>query len=86
MSTPMRRMRSLCCARTTAGHAAAPPSPAIKFRRRIRDLPRWIWKPIPVRAAWKPLPCPRFPAGALRLMVLIVAFGAEVGWLMADSA
>ena len=36
MSTPRRRMRSLCCARTASGHAAAPASPAMNSRRRIR--------------------------------------------------
>ena len=39
MSTPMRRTRSACCARTANGHAAALPSPAMNSRRRIRDLP-----------------------------------------------
>jgi hypothetical protein len=34
MSTPMRRTRSLCCARAASGHAAAaPPSVAKNFRR-----------------------------------------------------
>ena len=31
----MRRMRSPCCARTTSGHAAAPPSSVMKSRRLI---------------------------------------------------
>src|SRR6266849_1709646 len=34
MSTPMRRTRSPCCARTASGHAiAAPPSSVMKSRR-----------------------------------------------------
>ena len=32
---PIRRTRSGCCARTTIGHAAAPPSPAMNSRRRV---------------------------------------------------
>jgi hypothetical protein len=35
MNTPMRRMRSACCARAASGHAAAPPSVAKNFRRRM---------------------------------------------------
>jgi hypothetical protein len=30
MSTPMRRTRSPCCALAASGHAAVPPSPAMK--------------------------------------------------------
>src|SRR5262249_38054283 len=38
ISTPMRRTRSLCCARATSGHAAAaPPSSVMKSRRFIRS-------------------------------------------------
>src|SRR5262245_3161036 len=33
MSTPMRRTRSLCCARAASGHAAAPPSSDMSERR-----------------------------------------------------
>ena len=36
-STPMRRIRSGCCARATNGHAAAPPSAATNVRRFIRS-------------------------------------------------
>jgi hypothetical protein len=39
MSTLMRRTRSFCCARATAGHSAALPSPAMNARRFI-GLPR----------------------------------------------
>ena len=39
MSTPMRRMRSLCCARSPSGHAAtAPPSTVMNSRRLFRDV------------------------------------------------
>src|SRR5262249_15342326 len=41
MSTPMRRIRSACCARAASGHAAAaPPRSAIKSRR-FTDA-RWL--------------------------------------------
>jgi hypothetical protein len=43
ISTPMRRMRSGCCARATSGQAAAPTSPAMNSRRLIR-LPRPQWR------------------------------------------
>ena len=33
MSTPMRRIRSGCCARAASGHAAAPPSSVMNSRR-----------------------------------------------------
>jgi hypothetical protein len=37
MSTPMRRIRSACCARAASGHpAAAPPSSVMKARRFTR--------------------------------------------------
>jgi hypothetical protein len=40
MSTPMYRIRSLCCARATTGQAAAaPPRSVMKSRRFIRSLP-----------------------------------------------
>jgi hypothetical protein len=39
ISTPIRRIRSGCCARPTTGHAAAPPSPAMNVRRRISHAP-----------------------------------------------
>jgi hypothetical protein len=35
MSTPMRRIRSGCCARAATGHAAAPPSVTMNSRRGI---------------------------------------------------
>ena len=35
MSTPMRRIRSGCCARAASGHAAAPPSSVMNSRRLI---------------------------------------------------
>jgi len=35
MKTPMRRIRSACCARAASGHAAAPPSSVMKSRRFI---------------------------------------------------
>src|SRR5262245_12958919 len=35
ISTPMRRIRSPCCARAANGHAAAPPSSVMKSRRFI---------------------------------------------------
>jgi hypothetical protein len=35
MSTPMRRIRSLCCARDASGHAAEPPSSVMNSRRFI---------------------------------------------------
>ena len=35
MSTPMRRIRSLCCARAASGHAAAPPTSVMNSRRLI---------------------------------------------------
>jgi uncharacterized protein YchJ len=39
MSTPMRRTRSLCCARAANGHtAAAPPSSVMKSRRLIQAV------------------------------------------------
>src|SRR6516164_832534 len=38
MSTPMRRIRPPCCARAAIGHAAVPPSPARKSRRRRQML------------------------------------------------
>jgi hypothetical protein len=41
MSTPTRRTRSVCCAHATTGHAAALPSPAMNFRRRVRHPSRW---------------------------------------------
>src|SRR6266545_7620745 len=37
MSTPMRRIRSRCCARAASGHAAAPPSSVMNSRRFIRS-------------------------------------------------
>jgi Terminase small subunit len=38
VSTPMRRMRSGCCARAASGHAAAaPPRSAMKLRRLMRQ-------------------------------------------------
>jgi hypothetical protein len=40
MSTPMRRIRSRCCARAASGQAAAPPRPAMNSRRRRQML---IW-------------------------------------------
>jgi hypothetical protein len=40
ISTPMRRMRSPCCACATIGHAAALPSPAMNCRRLIESLHR----------------------------------------------
>jgi hypothetical protein len=40
LRTIRRHIRSGCCAHATTGHAAAPPSPAMNSRRRIRDLPR----------------------------------------------
>jgi hypothetical protein len=42
MSTPIRRMRSACCAHTTSGHAAALPSPAMKVRR-LTESPHRRW-------------------------------------------
>jgi hypothetical protein len=40
MSTPMRLLRSPCCARAASGHAAAPPSSvmtrAVSFELRLR--------------------------------------------------
>jgi hypothetical protein len=33
ITTPMRRMRSVCCARAASGHAAAPPSSVMNERR-----------------------------------------------------
>jgi hypothetical protein len=54
MSTPMRRIRSGCCARTTTGHAAALLSPAMNSRRRIRHpLKLLCGQPIAVRVAWE---------------------------------
>src|SRR5215217_1811281 len=38
MTTPMRRIRSGCCARAARGYAAAPPSKAITSRRRMAHL------------------------------------------------
>ena len=39
MSTPMRRMRSPCCARAASGHAAAaPPSSVMNSRRPMLDM------------------------------------------------
>jgi hypothetical protein len=41
MSTPMRRIRSPCCARAASGHAAAPPpSSVMNVRRLIRSSRR----------------------------------------------
>ena len=37
-STLMRRIRSLCCARTASGHSARPPSVPINWRRLIAAL------------------------------------------------
>jgi hypothetical protein len=60
----------------------------MNVRRRIRDLPRADWgEPIAVPATWEPLPYQPASRSAtmtvplLTLMVLILAFGAEVGWL-----
>src|SRR5262245_4814894 len=39
MSTPMRRMRSDCCARAVNGHAAAEPQTTFKNSRRLIDTP-----------------------------------------------
>ncbi len=39
-STPIRRMRSGCCAGATTGHTAALPKPAMNSRRRILALSR----------------------------------------------
>jgi hypothetical protein len=39
MSTPIRRMRSGCCARAASGHAAAPPS-SVMSARRFTQSPR----------------------------------------------
>jgi hypothetical protein len=33
MSTPIRRIRSVCCARAAGGHVAAPPSSVMNSRR-----------------------------------------------------
>jgi hypothetical protein len=42
-STPMRRIRSLCCARAGSGHAAAaPPSSEMNWRR-LTQSPRRRW-------------------------------------------
>jgi hypothetical protein len=38
MSTPMRRIRSGCCACATTGHAAALPSPGMNARRSLNHL------------------------------------------------
>ena len=38
MSTPMRRIRSPCCARATIGHAAAPPRSVMNSRRLMCSL------------------------------------------------
>jgi hypothetical protein len=45
MSTPIRRIRSGCCALATTGHAAALPSPAMNSRRRIGHVLRIIRSP-----------------------------------------
>ena len=46
MSTPMRRMRSPCCARAASGHAAAAPPSSVMNSRRCsgRDV-RFIARP-----------------------------------------
>jgi hypothetical protein len=51
LSTPIRRMRSACCACAASGHVAALPSPTMNSRRRISDLPRLDRQPIAVGAA-----------------------------------
>jgi hypothetical protein len=38
ISTPMRRMRSACCAPAASGHAAAPPKSVMNLRRLIGSL------------------------------------------------
>src|SRR5262245_10984514 len=38
MSTPIRRIRSGCCARAAIGHTAAPPSSVMKSRRLTSDI------------------------------------------------
>ena len=43
-----------CCARAASGHAATPPSPAMKSRRRIRDPRAISGEPILVKAAREP--------------------------------
>ena len=40
MTTPMRRIRSRCCALAAIGHAAAPPSRVMNSRRLIIRSPR----------------------------------------------
>src|ERR1700676_4992681 len=51
MSTPIRRIRSGCCARATNGQAAAPPTPAMNSRRLIDHLVAALRQPIVLGAA-----------------------------------
>src|SRR6516225_2781529 len=53
MSTPMRRMRSPCCARAVSGHAAAPPS-AVSNSRRPRVT---VIRPSRARCVNGTIPC-----------------------------
>src|SRR6516165_6127819 len=55
MSTPIRRTRSRCCARNTAGHSTTLPSPAMNSRRLISALQRFAGKPIAIRDALEPV-------------------------------
>jgi hypothetical protein len=53
-------------------------------RRRICHLPRWIGGTYPGPRGVETAPLPsrfRSSSAGASLMVLIVAFGAEVGWL-----
>jgi hypothetical protein len=85
MSTPIRRTRSVCCARTTIGHAAALATPAMNCRRRIVDPSRWsggrsvtgrrpqgngsLWRPM-FAAVWP------WPEAAIRILILRLLSGA----------
>src|SRR6516164_5984121 len=67
VSTPMRRIRSGCCARAASGQAAAPPMSVVNARRLVRGLlglnrclPMPIWTSPRIRAECGA----RSPAGA----------------------
>jgi hypothetical protein len=69
------RPRSGCCALTASGHAAALPSPTMKSRRRISDLPRLDRQPIAVGAACLAL-MPNLFCGAGGHLCPIASFAA----------
>ena len=52
VSMPMRRTRPSCCARAVSGQAAAPPSPAMKSRRRRLICPSRAGGVLPREDLW----------------------------------